>query len=194
MDLGGGSQLREIGGDLERALDEVNVPSYVIDPAGVIRWVNPAGMRIVGDVRGRQFTSVVAAEDSRRSRELFARTLAHPSEALDAELVILSESGERISVDISSIALIEEHRVVGVFGQVSDVNEAPAPPPHPHLTPRQTDVLRLLERGYSTGQIAETLHLSRETVRNHVRGILRALGVHSRLEAVAVGRREHLAD
>ena len=40
--------------------------------------------------------------------------------------------------------------------------------------------------------LAGELHLSLETVRNHVRGILRALGVHSRLEAVAVARREHL--
>jgi hypothetical protein len=44
------------------ALEHVNVPSYVIDTAGVIRWVNPAGKRIVGDVLGRQFTSVVAPE------------------------------------------------------------------------------------------------------------------------------------
>ncbi len=41
-------------------------------------------------------------------------------------------------------------------------------------------------------QIARELHLSIETVRNHVRHILRALDVHSRLEAVAVARREHL--
>jgi DNA-binding NarL/FixJ family response regulator len=32
-----------------------------------------------------------------------------------------------------------------------------------------------------------------ETVRNHIRGILRALGVHSRLEAVAVAHREQFA-
>jgi DNA-binding NarL/FixJ family response regulator len=31
-----------------------------------------------------------------------------------------------------------------------------------------------------------------QTVRNHVRRLLRALGVHSRLEAIAVARREGL--
>ena len=54
-------------------------------------------------------------------------------------------------------------------------------------------MLRLLEHGRSTDQIAQELHLSRETVRNHIRHILQALGVHSRLEAVAVARQEHLA-
>ena len=49
-------------------------------------------------------------------------------------------------------------------------------------------MLRLLERGLSTKQIARELHLSPETVRNHVRHLLRALGVNSRLEAVAAVR------
>ena len=77
--------------------------------------------------------------------------------------------------------------MVGVFGQVSDVLEEPRPHPE-HLTPRQAEVLRLLERGRSTTQIAEELHLSRETVRNHVKNLLHALGASSRLEAVAVAR------
>jgi DNA-binding NarL/FixJ family response regulator len=47
-------------------------------------------------------------------------------------------------------------------------------------------VLRHLERGHSTQQIAQELHISPETARNHIRRLLRALGVRSRLEAVAV--------
>ncbi|TML51560.1 MAG: response regulator transcription factor, partial [Actinobacteria bacterium] len=46
--------------------------------------------------------------------------------------------------------------------------------------------------GRSTEQIAAKLHLSPETVRNHIRALFRTLGVHSRLEAVAVARRQHL--
>ena len=45
---------------IEETLEHVNVPSYLIDTTGIIRWVNPAADRLVGDVRGRQFTSVVA--------------------------------------------------------------------------------------------------------------------------------------
>jgi DNA-binding NarL/FixJ family response regulator len=50
----------------------------------------------------------------------------------------------------------------------------------------------MLQRGASTDQIAAELHLSTETVRNHIRHLLRALGVHTRLEAVAAARRQHL--
>ena len=41
--------------------------------------------------------------------------------------------------------------------------------------------------------MATDLHLSIDTVRNHIRGLLRALGVHSRLEAVAVAHRDQVA-
>ena len=49
-------------------------------------------------------------------------------------------------------------------------------------------MLRLLEHGRSTKQIAAELQLSTETVRNHIRGLFRALDVNTRLEAVAAAR------
>ena len=180
-----------MGGDLEGALNRVHVPSYVIDKHGIIRWINRSAEDLVGDVRGRQFTSVVAPEETGRARQAFSRHMI-AAEDVDAPVVLLDEEGNRISVDVSSVCLFEGHRVIGVFGQLADISEQVDPAPHPHLTPRQAEVLRLLEHGRSTEQIAEHLHLSIETVRNHVRAILRALHVHSRLEAVAVARREHL--
>jgi DNA-binding NarL/FixJ family response regulator len=139
-------------------------------------------------VRGRQFTSVVAPEETRRAREHFARKIAGTEKVTDAEVVVLDAAGGRVGVDISSVALMEGHRLVGVFGQITDVEEQPATAPPPHLTPRQAEILRLLHRGASTHQIARDLHLSTETVRNHVRALLRALGVSTRLEAVAATR------
>jgi PAS domain S-box-containing protein len=185
--------LDAIGGDVEAALHSISIPAYVIDRAGVIRWVNPAGLRIVGDVRGRQFTSVVAPEDRRRSRDVFAQKIAGTAEVTDAEVVIVDAFGDRVAVEVSSVPLRSGDRVIGVFGQVWQRPAKPAPS-HPALTPRQTEVLRLLEHGRSTRQIAEELHLSIETVRNHVRGVFRALGVHSRIEAVALARRELLVE
>jgi PAS domain S-box-containing protein len=183
--------LETIRGDIPDALERVNVPSYVVDEHQIIRWLNPAARRLVGDVRGRQATSVVAPEDTHRAREAFAKHMVG-NEDVDGSVVLIDENGERVAVEVSSVCLYEGHRVIGVFGQLSDIEVDSEPAFHPHLTPRQSEVLRLLEHGRSTEQIARELHLSLETVRNHVRGILRALGVHSRLEAVAVARREHL--
>jgi PAS domain S-box-containing protein len=179
--------VHEIGGDLATAINAISVPSYVIDPSGVIRWVNPAAQRLVGDVRGRQFTSVVAHQDSRRAREHFARKIAGTERVTDSEVVVVGVGGEHIRVEFSSVALTDEgHRVVGVFGQISDVEEVEEDVILPFLTPRQTEVLWHLQRGHSTQQIAAELHISPETARNHIRRLLRALNVRTRLEAVAV--------
>jgi PAS domain S-box-containing protein len=172
--------------DLEAVLEHINVPSYLIDAQGIIRWVNPAAHRIVGDVTGRQFTSVVAPENTRRARELFARKIVGGTSATDAGVVIIDSEGGRVGVEITSVPVFDGEHVVGVFGQVSDIVEEPHQHPDLQLTPRQAEVLELLERGRSTKQIAAELQLSTETVRNHIRHVLRAIGAHSRLEAVAI--------
>jgi DNA-binding NarL/FixJ family response regulator len=83
----------------------------------------------------------------------------------------------RVSVPgVSAVALKDGERVVGVFGLIEDRPDDSAAAPPPHLSPRQVEVLRLLEHGCSTKQIAAELPLSTETVRNHVRRLSKALG------------------
>jgi PAS domain S-box-containing protein len=176
---------------LDEVLEHVNVPSYVIDSTGVIRWVNAAARNIVGDVQGRQFTSVVAPEETLRARELFARKVVGAERVTDAGVVLLNAAGERVALEISSVPLVRGEHVVGVFGQVSDIVEEPHQHPDLKLTPRQSEILEYLERGRSTSEIAQELQLSTETVRNHVRHVLRAVGAHSRLEAVAIANGLH---
>ncbi len=177
-----------VGGDVEQALGSVGVPSYVLDATGVVRWINAAAEQLLGDIRGRHFTSVVAPEDSRRARELVAGKLLGTSPGTDTTGVLISTAGSRVAVELSSVPLKNGERVVGVFGLLDGLPDASPAAPHPHLTPRQVEVLRLLEQGRSTKQIAAELHLSTETVRNHIRHLLKALGVNSRLEAVAAAR------
>jgi PAS domain S-box-containing protein len=182
--------LKQFGADVESVLERVRVPAYLIDRHGIIRWLNPAAEKLVGDVRGRQLTSALAPEEHRRGREIFTRNLLGPPEGSDNRGVLLNADGERFTAELSAVPLESGGHVIGVFGMFKDVEDDPPRPPHPNLTPRQGEVLRLLERGYSTDEIASELQLSIETVRNHIRAILRALGVHSRLEAVAVAHRE----
>jgi DNA-binding CsgD family transcriptional regulator len=189
---GANAPLDAYSDDIVVALEDVNVPSYLIDTAGVIRWVNPCGERLVGDVRGKQFTSVISAVDVRRARENFTRMMLRTTKVADNRVHLRGPDGTVIEAEASSVALVDGQRVIGVFGQLPNVVAQQSPRHHPKLTPRQSEVLHLLSHGHSTEQIAAELHLSVETVRNHVRHLMRSLGVNSRLQAVALARREAL--
>ncbi len=50
------------------------------------------------------------------------------------------------------------------------------------LTPREREVLALMLRRYSNAEIAEVLHVSAQTAKNHASKVLRKLGMRSRKE------------
>ena len=54
------------------------------------------------------------------------------------------------------------------------------------LTEREIDVLRLVATGLSNKQIAGQLFISEETVKVHIRNLLRKLNVHSRVAATVL--------
>jgi DNA-binding NarL/FixJ family response regulator len=62
------------------------------------------------------------------------------------------------------------------------------------LSERERQILALLGQGYANRRIAETCHLSLNTVRTHVQNILVKLGVHSKLEAATIAVRHGLVD
>jgi DNA-binding NarL/FixJ family response regulator len=67
-------------------------------------------------------------------------------------------------------------------------------PGHIPLTRREWEVLDLMCDGRTTDEIANAFVVSRETIRCHVKRILRKLGVHSRQEAIATVRPMRSAD
>jgi hypothetical protein len=68
-------ELDELGGELSETLDELSVPTSLLDRDGVIRWQNRASRKINGDVVGSGFTSVVAPHDRPDAQEMLTRIL-----------------------------------------------------------------------------------------------------------------------
>jgi PAS domain S-box-containing protein len=56
----------------------------------------------------------------------------------------------------------------------------------PHLTEREREVMTLVASGLQSGEIAERLFLSPETIRSHVHNAMGKLGSHTRAHAVAI--------
>lgn len=68
-------------------------------------------------------------------------------------------------------------------GEEAAANETAAPAVR-ELTPRELDVLRGVAGGHSNKVIARQLHLTPETIKWHLKNIMRKLGVNSRKAAV----------
>lgn len=60
------------------------------------------------------------------------------------------------------------------------------------LSPRETEVLRLIALGHTNSEIARQLHLSRRTIETHRANIHQKLGLTTRAEIVQFALRRHL--
>lgn len=176
--------------ELKETLERVRVPSGISDRQGTLTWLNKAGRDQFGDIVGRPFTSIVAPEhvplvEQQRERKLLGVPVT------DYEIDVIRPDGRRQHVELSSVLIKGGDECNAIFGVTLPLPRRSARAV-PELTPRLSEVLHRLAEGESTEQIAASLHLSKETVRNHVKRILRALGAHSRLEAVAIAHRDGL--
>jgi PAS domain S-box-containing protein len=182
-----------LGAAFSEALDGIDIPGYILDATGRVRWANTAAIRLVGDRRGQSYLSFVADDARDRAKDHFARKIVGGFPT-SYEVAVVDRAGQRMPLRVRAAPLRDEGRVVGVFGLALPVNDGLAIPADDNrpLTRRQVEILRLLADGWSTQGISSELGIATETVRNHIRALLRRLGVHSRLEAVAEARRQGL--
>ena len=181
-----------LGGDVDALLDEAAVPLYVLDSAGSIQWMNRRAVEFFGDLVGRDRLQAIAPRTRRLADDVFNLKVTGAEPQTHARGYALRADGTEVLAEFHAVAVrAGDGSIVGVFGVVDTELEA-APLSSvaiaTRLTPRQREVLELLSHGYTTQQIAAALSISTHTANNHVRATLRALGVSSRLEAVAVLR------
>ena len=178
---------------LEAALGALPVPACTNDLHGFLTWQNAASRKVAGDLVGTHFSEAVPPEEIARSREAFAAvTLGGATRRRTG--FFRGANGELIQLEVMTAPIRVDGEIVGTFTIANPIANLTGPPTPDQLSPRQLDVLRLLVRGKTTEQIANELHLSRETVRNHMRGLLSALGARTRLEAALIALRHGLVE
>jgi DNA-binding CsgD family transcriptional regulator len=180
------SQLEALGVDIVEVLEHSRWPVSIVDASGVCVWLNAAAIDLVGDQRGGSMSSIAEdylphARAALKRRQMGADALTHHG------FVVIDRHGARRHLDLLSISLTRDDEFVGILSIVRTVTAEDSSALEP-LSPRERETLALLAAGFSTSQVAERLGIAHETARNHIRGVLQALGVHSRGAAVARAR------
>lgn len=126
--------------------------------------------------------------------EASASVATRVAEAGGAGLVLKSARLDELETAVRQVAAGEVAFGPGLLAGVLDRLTGRARRTGTPLTAREQETLVLLDAGASTDEIGERLGVTRNTVRNHVQRILDKLGARSKLEAVAIARREGLLD
>jgi DNA-binding NarL/FixJ family response regulator len=91
---------------------------------------------------------------------------------------------DAVRVIAAGEALLAPNITRRLIGEFARQKPRPAPDALRELTPRETEVLRLIAEGLSNAEIAARLVVSDETVKTHVSRVLFKLGLRDRTQAV----------
>ena len=187
--------------------------AFSVDPKGVIVQWNPAAEKTFGfpakEALQQKCWKLLGGKDTYSNRYCCKfcplREMAFQHEPVNGfEASFKTASAGRKQFSISCVTVFDESDN-GVLLHVCHPrnetveyghNGAATSPSAKHqgvtLSRRETEVLTLLADEKSTRQMASLMCISPATVRNHIYNVLRKLRVHTRLEAVMLGRRLNL--
>jgi len=184
----------------------------------IVRW-SPEAQSLLGyktaQAVGQRFFDLLTARDVFGNRMcpkacgLLAMVRhAEPLRTFEMEVVAAAGGRMRVFVSASTEGLRAGERLIYRLRadlrrqsdrrRTSDRRESRARPAQvgkgvaSSLSPRELEVLRCLAAGSDTRDIAAQLGISATTASNHAQSVLRKLGVHSRLEAIAFAYRNAL--
>jgi DNA-binding NarL/FixJ family response regulator len=99
---------------------------------------------------------------------------------------------EEIAAAIRAVDRGYTHLAPGMMAKVmaGRLQEPPValPPELQELTPRELEVLKLIATGANNREIAQTLHISEGTVKNHVTNVLSRLNLRDRTQAAILAK------
>jgi len=200
------TQREETG--LDQALARSGDGAFAITSEGRIVLWNRAAEKILGytarEVIGRPCCDIFVGQDGSGNRLCYrgchVMTLVKMEEPIQSfDMQTRTKARRPIWLNIS-ILVTDNGKgplTIHLFRDVTATKEllnlvqerlaAPSASAEPatELTRRELEILRLVAAGGDSKTVAERLHVSPATVRNHVQNILGKLGVHSRLQAVA---------
>jgi PAS domain S-box-containing protein len=206
--------------DTRKLVETTGCAAFVSDENGVIGAWNKAAEKLMGrtaeEVIGKTCAETIAGTDVFGNRFCtegcaIQRMVQNGEAVHNFQFDVRTAAGETFLAGMCTLVIhgAEEERysMVHLFQPIAPgrsgigrivraasagAEATPQLKPGTSLTAREREVLSLLEAGVPTQAMADSMKISVTTVRNHIQGILRKLGAHSRLEAVSTARRQGL--
>ena len=158
---------------LESEVVERRRPALVVDASDDPRVYKP----LVKVARTESFAVAPLVHPERATALLYADRRGAELDELDRDLLWTFATAVAPVLHLAALRAFARHRP----GEMRPTSSVPRVP----LTPRESEVLRLMCEGASNATIGERLFISETTVKSHVQRILRKLGVANRTEAVS---------
>ena len=140
--------------DVTPALEEVALPSAVVDRDGRIRWLNRSATELIGERVGEPLVAAIAPEDHHVACTNFEMKLDGETASTNYSVTLITRDGPRLRVNVSSVPFRERGKITGVFGIAypAGLGSGGAPRSNgaaatPELTTRQFEALALLAEG-----------------------------------------------
>jgi len=136
--------------------------------------------KCLAETEGNIDREALALESMRRALEIGARVGAKETFLRqDAQILnlVIRIAGEKPTVYLEDLATLITSRLKARNENFGGLNAA--------LTKRELEILRHLETGKPISAIAETLHVSQNTMKTHLKNIYRKIGASGRDEAVS---------
>ena len=152
-----------------------------------------SGIALIGELRSKLpeaqvVVTTVYDDDLHLMQAMAAGAHGYLLKDRDADELV-AQLGE-LDRDAAPISPAIARRILDQFRLHSQFMSAPSG--DARLTPRETDVLRLIGRGLTLIEAARVLDLGRQTVATHVKNIYRKLGIATRAEAALEAARRSL--
>lgn len=145
---------------------DVRMPKLTGDQATAAIRLQAPEVRVLVLTTYESDASILSAIEAGASGYLLK---AAPAEQLVAGVRLVAAGEVALSPAIAALLVARMHE-----------------PPPASLTPRETDVLRLVARGLSNREIGERLYLGEATVKTHLLRTFEKLGVNDRTRAVTL--------
>ena len=189
--------------DKESGMTVVGEHELIDDPATVLASAQPHVALVDIDRSNRDFAPELVAKLSKKSRVIVL------TNSYDPELVSsvfwsgakgLVRKDEPPTLLLKAIRRVDAGEVwldrltmARLLGELSRGGDAAMDAPRVgRLTLRERQLITVVSQGFGNSEIAERLHISEATVRNHLTSIFRKLELHSRVELVMYALRQGL--